>query len=38
VFGKIEKCYGAIRKYVKEISPGEGIGRYESPRGEVSLC
>ena len=30
-----EKVQGPIINKVKEISPGEGIGRYEAPRGEV---
>ena len=29
------KVQGPIINNVKEISPGEGIGRYEAPRGEV---
>ncbi len=31
----LEKEEGPILNNVKEISPGEGIGRYEAPRGEV---
>lgn len=31
----LEKNPGPILNDVKEISPGEGIGRYEAPRGEV---
>lgn len=29
------KVQGPVLNNVKEISPGEGIGRYEAPRGEV---
>jgi len=32
---KLKSVTGGIRNNVKEISPGEGIGRYEAPRGEV---
>lgn len=32
---KLKTANGGIRNNVKEISPGEGIGRYEAPRGEV---
>ena len=32
---KLKSAKGAILNDVKEISPGEGIGRYEAPRGEV---
>ncbi len=32
---KLKTINGGIRNNVKEISPGEGIGRYEAPRGEV---
>jgi NADH-quinone oxidoreductase subunit D len=32
---KLKTVNGGIRNNVKEISPGEGIGRYEAPRGEV---
>ena len=32
---KLKTAKGAILNDVKEISPGEGIGRYEAPRGEV---
>lgn len=32
---KLKTINGGIRNKVKEISPGEGIGRYEAPRGEV---
>lgn len=32
---KLRTVNGGIRNNVKEISPGEGIGRYEAPRGEV---
>jgi NADH-quinone oxidoreductase subunit D len=32
---KLKSANGGIRNNVKEISPGEGIGRYEAPRGEV---
>jgi membrane-bound hydrogenase subunit alpha len=32
---KLNKVNGGIRNNVKEISAGEGIGRYEAPRGEV---
>lgn len=32
---KLKSINGAILNDVKEISPGEGIGRYEAPRGEV---
>lgn len=32
---KLEEVNGPILNNVKEISPGEGIGRYEAPRGEV---
>ncbi len=32
---KLKSVNGGIRNNVKEISPGEGIGRYEAPRGEV---
>jgi len=32
---KLKNVNGAIINNVKEISPGEGIGRYEAPRGEV---
>ncbi|HKJ69740.1 MAG TPA: nickel-dependent hydrogenase large subunit [bacterium] len=31
----LQKKNGAIVNNVKEVSPGEGIGRYEAPRGEV---
>jgi NADH-quinone oxidoreductase subunit D len=33
--GKLKVVKGPILNNVKEISPGEGIGRYEAPRGEV---
>ncbi|MBS4034661.1 MAG: nickel-dependent hydrogenase large subunit [Ignavibacterium sp.] len=32
---KLKKVNGGIRNNIKEISAGEGIGRYEAPRGEV---
>ncbi|MCL6494436.1 MAG: nickel-dependent hydrogenase large subunit [Ignavibacterium sp.] len=32
---KLKTVNGGILNNVKEISPGEGIGRYEAPRGEV---
>ncbi|HSW56177.1 MAG TPA: nickel-dependent hydrogenase large subunit [Ignavibacteriaceae bacterium] len=32
---KLRTVNGGIINNVKEISPGEGIGRYEAPRGEV---
>ncbi len=32
---KLKTVKGPILNNVKEISPGEGIGRYEAPRGEV---
>jgi NADH-quinone oxidoreductase subunit D len=32
---KLKTAPGPILNNVKEISPGEGIGRYEAPRGEV---
>jgi membrane-bound hydrogenase subunit alpha len=32
---KLKTAKGGILNDVKEISPGEGIGRYEAPRGEV---
>lgn len=32
---KLEKVNGSILNDVKEIGIGEGIGRYEAPRGEV---
>jgi len=32
---KLKTVHGSILNDVKEISPGEGIGRYEAPRGEV---
>ncbi len=32
---KLKTVNGGIMNNVKEISPGEGIGRYEAPRGEV---
>ncbi|HNT65474.1 MAG TPA: nickel-dependent hydrogenase large subunit [bacterium] len=32
---KLRTANGPILNSVKEISPGEGIGRYEAPRGEV---
>lgn len=32
---KLATATGPILNNVKEISPGEGIGRYEAPRGEV---
>lgn len=32
---KLKTTNGGIINNVKEISPGEGIGRYEAPRGEV---
>jgi len=32
---KLEKIDGPVLNDVKEISKGEGIGRYEAPRGEV---
>ncbi|MCX6151291.1 MAG: nickel-dependent hydrogenase large subunit [Ignavibacteriales bacterium] len=32
---KLKTINGPILNNVKEISPGEGIGRYEAPRGEV---
>jgi len=32
---KLKEVKGPILNNVKEISPGEGIGRYEAPRGEV---
>ncbi|MBS3944452.1 MAG: nickel-dependent hydrogenase large subunit [Melioribacter sp.] len=32
---KLKNINGPILNDVKEISPGEGIGRYEAPRGEV---
>jgi NADH-quinone oxidoreductase subunit D len=32
---KLAEGTGPIINNVKEISPGEGIGRYEAPRGEV---
>lgn len=32
---KLQETNGAIVNNVKEIPPGEGIGRYEAPRGEV---
>lgn len=32
---KLKTVNGGIINKVKEISPGEGIGRYEAPRGEV---
>ena len=32
---KLKKVTGPILNNVKEISPGEGIGRHEAPRGEV---
>jgi len=32
---KLKTITGPIANKVKEISPGEGIGRYEAPRGEV---
>lgn len=32
---KLKTVNGGIINDVKEISPGEGIGRYEAPRGEV---
>ncbi len=32
---RLSSINGDIMNKVKEISPGEGIGRYEAPRGEV---
>ncbi|MGC9364739.1 MAG: nickel-dependent hydrogenase large subunit [Fidelibacterota bacterium] len=32
---KLKTVTGPVLNNVKEISPGEGIGRYEAPRGEV---
>jgi NADH-quinone oxidoreductase subunit D len=32
---KLKTINGGIINNVKEIAPGEGIGRYEAPRGEV---
>lgn len=32
---KLKTVTGPILNNVKEITPGEGIGRYEAPRGEV---
>jgi NADH-quinone oxidoreductase subunit D len=32
---KLKTINGGIINNIKEISPGEGIGRYEAPRGEV---
>jgi len=32
---KLKTAKGPILNNVKEISPGEGLGRYEAPRGEV---
>lgn len=32
---KLKTATGPVLNNVKEISPGEGIGRYEAPRGEV---
>lgn len=32
---KLQVVTGPILNNVKEITPGEGIGRYEAPRGEV---
>ncbi|HCK98525.1 MAG TPA: NADH:ubiquinone oxidoreductase [Candidatus Marinimicrobia bacterium] len=32
---KLKVVQGPILNNVKDISPGEGIGRYEAPRGEV---
>lgn len=32
---KLKTANGPVLNNVKEISPGEGIGRYEAPRGEV---
>lgn len=32
---KLKTVNGGIRNNIKEISTGEGIGRYEAPRGEV---
>ena len=32
---QLKTVRGSILNDVKEISPGEGIGRYEAPRGEV---
>lgn len=32
---KLGESNGEILNNVKEVSPGEGIGRYEAPRGEV---
>ncbi|MDO9547726.1 MAG: nickel-dependent hydrogenase large subunit [Candidatus Marinimicrobia bacterium] len=32
---KLTTVTGPVLNNVKEISPGEGIGRYEAPRGEV---
>lgn len=32
---KLKEVKGPTLNNVKEISPGEGIGRYEAPRGEV---
>ena len=32
---KLEEIKGPVLNNVEEISPGEGIGRYEAPRGEV---
>ncbi len=34
-FESLKTAKGSIINNVKEISPGEGIGRYEAPRGEV---
>lgn len=35
VVGKLKTVKGPYYIDVKEISPGQGIGRYEAPRGEV---
>lgn len=32
---KLQNTPGPILNNIKEITPGEGIGRYEAPRGEV---
>lgn len=35
---RLRKKNGSIQNDVKEITPGEGIGRYEAPRRSFSLC
>ena len=32
---KLKTCAGPVDSNPKEVSPGEGIGHYEAPRGEV---